>query len=224
MEVKKRIETACERAGRDPKDIILIAVSKTHPPEKIVEAVEAGVEHIGENRIQEALKKHEELKDLKVKWHLIGYLQRNKAKYAVKIFDAIHSVDRESLVDELEKRASKLNRVIPVLIEVNVGGEESKHGIPPELEVLKKLVLYTLKAEHLRLIGLMTVAPYVENAEEVRWVFRRLRELRDRINEELGSEVLTELSMGMSNDFEVAIEEGATMVRIGTAIFGERNY
>ena len=220
--VRERIEKACERSSRDPNSVTLIAVTKTHPPEVIVEAVEAGVKHIGENRVQEAREKHEKLKDLDVTWHLIGYLQRNKVKYAVRIFQWIHSVDRIALVDELEKRLEREGKNLPVLLEVNVAGEESKHGVSPEQ--LEELFMYTLKAKHLRPVGLMTVAPYVEDPEEVRWVFRKLRELKDALNEKVNDEVLKHLSMGMSNDFEVAIEEGATMVRIGTAIFGERKY
>ncbi len=220
--VKERIERACERSGRSPDEITLIAVSKTHPPEAIREAVEAGIEHIGENRVQEAVSKYEVLSDLPVTWHMIGHLQRNKVKHALRIFDVIHSVDRDALVEELEKRASKVGKVIPVLIEVNVAEEETKHGV--FVEDAPDLVKKVLSCKHLNPIGLMTVAPYVEDPEEVRWVFKTLRELRDRINRELGEEVLKELSMGMSNDFEVAIEEGATMVRIGTAIFGERKY
>ena len=219
--VLQRIEAACERAGRSPSDVVLVAVSKGHPPERIVEAVEAGVRHIGENRVQEALRKHEVLGHLGVDWHMIGYLQRNKVKYAVRIFDWIHSVDRPAIADELEKRLSASGRSLPVLVEVNVAGEESKHGVSPD--EAESLVRYVLSKEHLKLVGLMTVAPYVDDPEEVRWVFRRLRELRETINESLGDEVLVHLSMGMSNDFEVAIEEGATMVRIGTAIFGERD-
>ena len=220
--VKERIERACEKAGRSPDEVTLIAVSKTHPPEAIREAVEAGIEHIGENRVQEAVSKYEVLSNLPVTWHMIGHLQRNKVKHALRIFDVIHSVDRDALVDELEKRASKMDKVFPVLIEVNVAKEETKHGV--FVEDALDLVKRTLSCKHLKPIGLMTVAPYVEDPEDVRWVFRTLRELRDRINQELGEEVLKELSMGMSNDFEVAIEEGATMVRIGTAIFGERKY
>ena len=222
QEVLKRIEGACERSGRNPEDVILIAVSKTHPPERIVEAAEAGIKHIGENRVQEAMKKYEVLEHLPLTWHLIGYLQRNKVKYAVRIFHMIHSVDRTAIADELEKRLARLGRELPVLVEVNVAQEETKHGT--SVDDAPALVKHILSLKHLKPVGLMTVAPYVEDPEEVRWVFRSLRELKDRINEELGEEVLTHLSMGMSGDFEVAIEEGATMVRIGTAIFGERNY
>ncbi len=219
--VMERIEAACERSGRDPSGVTLVAVSKTHPPELIREAFEAGVRHIGENRVQEARNKYEELKELPITWHLIGYLQRNKVKYAVRIFDWIHSVDREPLVDELEKRLAKEDRRLPVLIEVNVAGEESKHGVAPDgVEGLLRYILE--KGRHLEPVGLMTVAPYVEDPEDVRWVFRELRQMRDRLREQFQLDGFVHLSMGMSNDFEVAIEEGATMVRIGTAIFGER--
>ncbi|BAT71533.1 alanine racemase domain protein [Thermosulfidibacter takaii ABI70S6] len=222
IKVKERIMSACERSGRNPEEVLLIAVSKTHPPELIKEAFEAGITHFGENRVQEAKGKIPLLSNLPITWHMIGYLQRNKVKDAVKLFSYIHSVDREPLVDELEKRLAKENRKMSVLIEVNVAGEESKHGVHPEdaLPLLK----YILECKRLEPIGLMTVAPYVENPEEVRWVFRQLRELKEKLNEAVQKEVLQHLSMGMSNDFEVAIEEGATMVRIGTAIFGERKY
>ncbi len=218
--VRKRIEAACERSGRDPSEVKLVAVTKTVPVEVIEEAISAGVTDIGENRVQEARTKYEAIGN-KVRWHMIGYLQRNKVKYAVRIFDMIHSVDRIELVKELEKRLSKENKIMPVLIEVNVAGEETKHGVDPR--DLFGLAREVLSSKHLKAIGLMTMAPYVEDPEEVRWVFKKLRELRDELNERFGEKVFSELSMGMSNDFEVAIEEGATMVRIGTAIFGERS-
>ncbi|NPA15840.1 MAG: YggS family pyridoxal phosphate-dependent enzyme [Deferribacteres bacterium] len=218
--VRKRIEAACERVGRDPSSVRLVAVTKTVPPEVIEEAIRCGVTDIGENRVQEARDKYEVIGG-KVRWHMIGYLQRNKVKYAVKIFDVIHSVDRLELVNELEKRLSREGRRLPVLLEVNVAGEESKHGVAPDN--LEELARSVLESPSLEPVGLMTIAPYVEDAEEVRWVFRRLRELRDELNESLQTGAFKELSMGMTNDFEVAIEEGATMVRIGTAIFGERD-
>ncbi len=218
--VRKRIEAACERSGRDPSQVKLVAVTKTVPPEIIEEAISCGVTDIGENRVQEAKAKYEII-GKKVRWHMIGYLQRNKVKHAIKIFDMIHSVDRVELVDELEKRLSRENKKMPVLLEVNIAGEETKHGVSPH--TLKALALKVIESNHLEPLGLMTMAPYVEDPEEVRWVFRKLRELKDELNEHFGIEIFKELSMGMTNDFEVAVEEGATMVRIGTAIFGERD-
>ncbi len=218
--VRKRIEAACERSGRDPSQVKLVAVTKTVPPEIIEEAISCGVTDIGENRVQEARAKYEVI-GKKVRWHMIGYLQRNKVKHAIKIFDMIHSVDRVELVDELEKRLSRENKKLPVLLEVNIAGEETKHGVSPH--TLKDLALKVIESNHLEPLGLMTMAPYVEDPEEVRWVFRKLRELKDELNEHFGTEIFKELSMGMTNDFEVAVEEGATMVRIGTAIFGERD-
>ncbi len=218
--VRRRIEAACERSGRDPSQVKLVAVTKTVPPEIIEEAISCGVTDIGENRVQEARAKYEVI-GKKVRWHMIGYLQRNKVKHAIKIFDMIHSVDRVELVDELEKRLSRENKKMPVLLEVNIAGEETKHGVSPH--TLKDLALKVIESNHLEPLGLMTMAPYVEDPEEVRWVFRKLRELKDELNEHFGTEIFKELSMGMTNDFEVAVEEGATMVRIGTAIFGERD-
>jgi len=216
--VRERIEKAAVSAGRDPNKITLVVVTKTIEPERIKEAIEAGVEHIGENRVQEARTKIETLGRV-VKWHMVGTLQTNKAKYAVRLFDMVQSVDSLKLALELEKRAAKEEKKIDVLVEVKTSPEETKHGVEPhEVQALVKEIL---KLPHLKWRGLMTIAPYVEDPEDARFAFREMRELKKRLEDSLGAEV-EYLSMGMSNDFEVAIEEGANMVRIGTAIFGPR--
>jgi len=220
-EIKKKVVEACGRAGRDPQEVKVLAASKTRTPSEIREAFKAGIELFGENRVQEARDKIPALKELPVEWHLIGHLQTNKVKYAVKLFDVIETVDRKKLVDELEKRLSQLGKVMRVFIEVKLSPEETKHGCSPE--EVESLARYVLAKEHLKLEGLMTVPPYLENPEDVRPYFRKLREIRDSLQDKLGIP-LPHLSMGMSHDFEVAIEEGATIVRIGTAIFGERRY
>ena len=220
--IKERIEKAAQRAGRKPEDIILLAASKTQPPEKIVEAYQAGIRYFGENRVQEGIKKIEALSDLKdIHWHLIGGLQTNKAKYAVKYFELIHSLDREALADELDKRAEKIGKTQDVLIEVNVGEEETKYGVKPEN--LEKLFEYSLQKENLRILGLMCIPPYFEDPEKSRPYFAMLIDMKEQLEKKFNVS-LPHLSMGMSHDFEVAIEEGATIVRIGTAIFGERQY
>jgi len=219
--VRENIERACQRAGRGSNCVKLLGATKTKPPQVLRWAYELGLRVFGENRVQEFLKKWEALRDLDIEWHFIGRLQSNKVKYIIDKVVLIHSVDRPSLVDELQKRASKkgLDKV-DVLLEVNVGGEETKGGVEPENA--PQLMEYILKnAPLLRVRGLMTIPSYRENPEEVRPYFRRLRELRDKLQEEFGME-LPELSMGMSHDYPVAIEEGATIVRVGSAIFGER--
>ncbi|MGB9766059.1 MAG: YggS family pyridoxal phosphate-dependent enzyme [Sulfurihydrogenibium sp.] len=219
LQIEERIQKACIRSGRKREEIILLAASKTQPVEKILEAYECGIRYFGENRVQEGMEKIDMLKDYKdIHWHLIGGLQTNKAKYAVKYFEMIHSVDRQELVDELEKRASKLGKVQEGLIEVNFG-EESKFGVREEN--LKTLFDYTLTKKHLKIVGLMAIPPYFENPEDVRPFFRKLRLLKEDLEKSFNVK-LPHLSMGMSHDFEVAIEEGATIVRIGTALFGER--
>jgi pyridoxal phosphate enzyme (YggS family) len=217
LKVIERIEKAAFRAKRDPKDVKLVAVSKTVEPLRIKEAIDAGVKILGENYVQEAQKKIEEIgKD--VSWHFIGHLQTNKAKYAVKLFEMIHSLDSLPLAFELNRRAEKEGKIIKVMIEVNLSGEETKFGTEEEkvLELAQKI----FELKNLELIGLMTMPPYFEEPERSRPYFIRLRELKERIVRE--GIPINELSMGMSNDFEVAIEEGATYVRIGTAIFGPR--
>ena len=221
--IRNVIKEAAKKVNRNPEDIILLAASKTQPVEKIVEAYEAGIRYFGENRVQEGMKKIDLLKEKlkEARWHLIGGLQTNKAKYAVKYFELIHSLDRKELADEIDKRAKKIGKVQPVLIEVNVGEEETKYGVRPE--ALKELFEYSLEKENLKILGLMCIPPYFEDKEKSRPYFSFLREMRDKLEKEFGIK-LPHLSMGMSHDFDVAIEEGATIVRIGTAIFGERKY
>jgi len=219
--VLERIQKACERAGRGENCAKLLGASKTVPPEVIREFYDCGLKVYGENRVQEFLKKYEALKDLDIEWHFIGRLQTNKVKYLMGKVVLIHSLDRKNLADEIQKRAFKNNVVQDVLIEVNVGGEETKGGVEPEK--LRELFEYTLELPNVKVLGLMTIPPYLENPEDVRPYFRKLRELRDQLQKEYDV-ALPHLSMGMSHDFEVAIEEGATIVRIGTLLFGERKY
>lgn len=213
-QVRERIFAAARGAGREAADVRLLCVTKGVSVERIREAVAAGVREIGENRVQEAQGKKPALgRDLR--WHLIGRLQRNKARPAAGLFDVIHSVDSPELVDALGKQGG---RELEVLIQVNVSGEASKGGCrPEEAQALAEAIR---KTKSLKWTGLMTMAPYSENPEAARPVFRRLRELRDRLEKEFGLKL--GLSMGMSGDFETAVQEGATMVRIGAAIFGER--
>jgi len=216
-----RIRSAALEAGRRPDTVRLVAVSKTVPAERVREAVAAGITLLGENYIQEAREKVEALHDLGLSWHFIGHLQSNKAKYAVRLFDMIHSVDTLKLARELDKQAAKNAKVQDILIQVNTGKEASKSGVYEE-EALA-LVREAGRMEHLAVKGLMTLPPYFNAPEKVRPYFQALRELRDRIRDEaLDGVAMEELSMGMTGDFEAAIQEGATLVRIGTAIFGER--
>lgn len=219
--VQERIQLACQRAGRPPEDVRLIAVSKTKPVEVIRQAYAAGLREFGENRVQEAAAKRKELADLGGVWHLIGHLQSNKAKQAVQLFDWIHSVDSLTLAEKIDRAAAALGRKLPVLIEVHLGEEASKFGVEEDglLQLAEKIgALPTLE-----LRGLMTLPPFFENPQDARPFFRHLRELAKRIEaRNLPGVSMRELSMGMSHDFEIAIEEGATIVRVGTAIFGER--
>jgi PLP dependent protein len=218
----KRISHTAMRAGRDPSSVTLVAVTKTVDADAIEDAVQNGLRVFGENRVQEARDKiaslQHRLVGTPVKWHLIGPLQKNKAKYAVRFFDIIHTLDSTGLADEIEKEAAKLDKVQRVLIQVKLSLEETKHGVDPAL--VEDLLQHAASLRHLKVEGLMVMPPYDPNPEHVRPFFRRLRELRDTMQEK--GFALPELSMGMSHDFEAAIEEGATLVRIGTAIFGER--
>jgi pyridoxal phosphate enzyme (YggS family) len=219
--VRERVHHACERAGRPPESVRLVAVTKTVPPEAIRMAYAAGVRDFGENRVQEAAAKRPLLHDLDAVWHLIGHLQSNKAKHACQLFRWVHSVDSVHIAQRMDHFAAALGKKMPVLIEVHLGGEASKFGV--EEAGLMALAEQVGALPSLELRGLMTVPPFFENAEDVRPFFRRLRELASRIESlKLPGVSMRELSMGMSHDFEIAIEEGATMVRIGTAIFGER--
>lgn len=219
--VLERIRKACERCGRDPQSVHLVAVSKTVPADRVRQAVEAGVRLLGENYIQETRAKYAELSDLSVSWHFIGHLQSNKAKYAVRMFDLIHSLDSLKLARELNRQAARRDRVQPVLIQVNISREESKSGIAAE--ETEALVRDVSALEHLSVQGLMTMPPYFDQPERARPYFKKLFQLARRI-EGLGiaGVSMKTLSMGMSGDFEAAIEEGATLVRVGTAIFGAR--
>jgi pyridoxal phosphate enzyme (YggS family) len=220
--VQEQVAEAALGAHRRPEDIKLISVSKTHPPEIIQQAIAAGMTDLGENRVQEAEEKIPLLGRTAARWHLIGHLQSNKARRAVELFDVIHSLDSVALALRLERVAAEMKReTLPVLIQVDLGKEATKSGAP-ESEVAK--IVDAIAPTHiLRLEGLMTVPPYFDDPEEVRPFFRRLRELRDELREQgaFGNRS-GELSMGMTHDFKVAIEEGATMVRVGTAIFGTR--
>jgi len=222
-DIVKRIEVTCKKAGRNPNDITLIAVSKTVESPKVREALEAGIDNLGENRVQELIKKYEDLKDTGIKWHMIGHLQKNKVKYIIDKTVLIHSVDSLSLAEEIDKRAKNKGLVANVLIELNIGEEESKFGIKEEniYDFIKSLENF----ENIRVLGLMTVAPFCENPEDVRWVFKKMKDIYDKISTmNLKNAEMKYLSMGMTNDFEVAIEEGSNMIRIGTAIFGARKY
>jgi len=227
MDLKKRLENVNDRinraalkCGRDPESIHLVAVSKTIPANRVKEAIELGVTILGENYVQEARNKFNVLGTYPVSWHFIGHLQTNKAKYAVRLFDLIHSVDTLKLAHELNKQAKKVNKFQDILIQVNVGKESSKSGsdIENAANMIKDIVLF----ENLSVKGFMAMPPFFNNPEKARPFFIALRNLRDQIQKTLPGVALDELSMGMSGDFEVAIEEGATFVRIGTAIFGER--
>ena len=221
-EVEKKVLAACERAGRDPKKVTLIAVSKTKPIEMIEEAIEYGKKEFGENKAQEMKQKYEALpKD--IIWHFIGHLQTNKVKYVVGRASLIHSVDSLHLAEAIEKESAKKDLVTDILVEVNVAGEKSKFGL--NTDETEELVRNIAKLPHIRIRGLMTIAPYVDDPEENRHIFRSLKELSVDIQSKNIDNVLMDiLSLGITNDYEVAIEEGATHVRVGTGIFGERDY
>ncbi len=216
-EIGRRIAAAAERSGRPADDVTLVCVTKGRSLDEIRAALDCGVPIVAENRVQEAARKVPALPHTVI-WHLIGHLQRNKVKQAIELFDMIHAVDSLRLAEEIEKRAAAAQEIVPVLIEVNVAGEESKFGVTPD--EAPELATIMDKMPNVDLGGLMTMAPFVDDAEQVRPVFRALRELRDRIRGEHGID-LPNLSMGMTQDYEVAVEEGATMVRIGTAVFSQ---
>jgi hypothetical protein len=219
--IQERISKAALRAGRNPAEIRLVAVSKTVSAENIQQAIAAGVTILGENYVQEARNKIARVGS-QVAWHFIGHLQSNKARNAVDLFSMIHSVDRLSLAEALDKEANKQGKILPVLIQVNISGEESKSGIDPQgtLQLFQRIA----GLKHLSIQGLMTMPPWFEDPEDARPYFITLRKLREKLSrEKIPKVALRELSMGMSGDFEVAIEEGATLVRIGTALSGPRN-
>jgi PLP dependent protein len=216
MAIRERIAAACTRVGKSPEDVRLIAVTKNVDPDRIREAVSLGVEDFGENYIQEAREKIGTIPG-RIRWHMIGHIQTNKLKYIPQLFTSVHSVDRVEVLDKLERYGKEMD----VLFEVNLSGETSKNGAAPD--AVRAILEKAGALRALRPVGLMTMAPYTEDPEESRTIFAQLRSLRDDLNREF-SMGMKELSMGMSSDFEVAIEEGSTMVRIGTAIFGERVY
>jgi pyridoxal phosphate enzyme (YggS family) len=221
-DVRARVGAAAQKSGREPDEVRLIAVSKTHPASVIKQVCQLGATDFGENRVQEAEGKIAEIGREKVRWHLVGHLQANKARRAVSLFDVIHSIDTLELAKRLDRLCVEESRdTLPVLIQVDLGHEETKSGV--DESELTHLVEGLGPLTRLKLIGLMTLPPFSDDPEQSRPYFRRLRELRDELNQRGAfGERTGELSMGMSHDFQVAIEEGATMVRIGTAIFGER--
>jgi len=219
-EVRKRVEKAALKSGRNPGDIKIIGVTKTVDTDRIMKAIDAGIVDLGENRVQELLEKYDKI-NRECRWHLIGHLQTNKVKYIIDKVSLIHSVDRIELVQEIQKRAEKIGRIVDVLVQVNVAEEESKFGIRTSeaLDFVKEVSRF----ENIKVRGLMTIAPLVENPETVRYVFRELRKLLIDIRQENIDNINMDfLSMGMSNDFEIAVEEGSNMIRVGTAIFGRR--
>jgi pyridoxal phosphate enzyme (YggS family) len=221
-DVRKRVATAARRCNRLTIEITLIAISKTHPTETLRAALDLGMTDFGENRVQEAEQKIVELGREAARWHMVGHLQANKARRAVRLFDVIHSLDSVELAQRLEGLCAEEKREkLPVLVQIDLGGEATKTGVDPR--ELGDLVEAVHKCQRLKLIGLMTLPPYFENPDCSRPYFKTLRDLRDQLQRQ-GSfgEYRGELSMGMSHDFEIAIEEGATMLRVGTAIFGER--
>jgi pyridoxal phosphate enzyme (YggS family) len=222
--IRERIAAAARRAGRNPVEITLMGVSKTFPVELVREAYTAGIRIFGENRVQEFAGKADALRDLgDAQWNLIGHLQSNKAAKAAELFSAIDSLDSVKLAEKLSTAAERMGKTLPALIEINVGGEEAKSGIAPGSEELETILLEAPQWKNLEVRGLMTVPPYNEVPESSRLFFRQLREIRDGIAaRHLPGVTMDVLSMGMSHDFEVAVEEGSTCVRVGTAIFGER--
>lgn len=222
IQIHSQMKEICKQINRNFEDVTLIAVSKTKPIEMLEEAYTEGIRDFGENKVQELVEKYEKLpKD--IRWHMIGHLQRNKVKYIIDKVYLIHSVDSIRLAEEINKEAIKKNIIVKILIEVNVGEEDSKFGTMYEeaISLVEKIALLP----NIQIKGFMTVAPYVRNQEENRKIFKKLKQLFvDINNKNLDNVIVDELSMGMSNDYEVAIEEGATYIRVGTGIFGERNY
>ena len=219
-QLRERINSACKKVGREPEEIVLVCVTKTVKIEEIKKLIDLGISDIGESYIQDALDKFKQLNELgledRINWHMMGHLQKNKAKYAVRLFSLIHSVDSFNLAIELDRCAQRIGKVVDILVQVNTSGESSKFGVSPQ--ELRDLVNNISNLDNLRIKGLMTIAPFSDNPEASRPFFRKLRLLKEKLNNPL----LSTLSMGMTQDFEVAIEEGANMLRIGRAIFGER--
>ncbi len=221
-QVEENIAAACERAGRKREEVTLIAVSKTKPISMLSEIYDCGIRDFGENKVQELCEKREQL-PLDIRWHMIGHLQRNKVKFIIRDTALIHSVDTYRLAEEINIQAKKMKRIVPILIEVNIAKEPSKFGILPEEALL--LTEEISKLDSLRIEGLMTIAPYTENPEENRLYFQQIKNLSvDIANEKIDNVSMNTLSMGMTGDYMTAIEEGATIVRVGTGIFGARTY
>ncbi|MDO4519592.1 MAG: YggS family pyridoxal phosphate-dependent enzyme [Eubacteriales bacterium] len=221
-EVENKIKSACEKVNRNADEVTLISVSKTKPVSMLMEAYNGGARVFGENKVQEIMDKFEAMPQ-NVEWHMIGHLQRNKVKYIIDKVKLIHSVDSIRLAQTIEQEAAKKDIIMPILIEVNIAEEESKFGVTED--ETEALVQEISNYPHVRICGLMTIAPYVENAEENRDIFRRLKKLSvDIESKNYNNVTMSVLSMGMTGDYEVAVQEGATMVRVGTGIFGERNY
>lgn len=219
--LRAKIFKSCEKAKRNPQEIKIVAVTKNIAVEKIKQAIDCGIEIIGENKVQEAQAKYTQM-DKKVLWHLIGHLQTNKVKKALEIFDLVQSVDSLKLAEEINHRAKEKNKILPILIEVNTSGEPTKYGVKPEQT--ETLIREMQKLENLRIRGIMTVGPASKDKQKVRQAFRQLRGIYEKLEKVKMSNVeLEHLSMGMSSDFEEAIEEGSNMLRIGTAIFGPRS-
>jgi len=221
--ILKRTADAARKSGRPPEDITVIAVSKTVDSIIARVAAESGISDLGENRVQELMSKYEQLSDLDIKWHMIGHLQKNKVKYIIDKTALIHSVENLELANEINKRATQHKMVANILIELNIGEEVSKFGISEEnvYDFVKSMEQFS----NIKVLGLMTVAPYSENPEDIRWVFKKMKEIFEKIAlMNFINADMKYLSMGMTNDFEIAIEEGSNIVRIGTAIFGARKY
>lgn len=220
--VKENINSSCQKAGRSNEEVTLIAVSKTKPVKMLQEAYDAGARVFGENKVQEILDKYEQLPS-DIKWHMIGHLQRNKVKYIIDKVSMIHSVDSLRLAQTIENEAAKKDLCMPILVEVNVAEEESKFGLKVDevIPFLEEISAYP----HVQVQGLMTIAPFVDDPEENRAIFRKLKKLSvDIAAKNINNITMSVLSMGMTNDYQVAVEEGSTMVRVGTGIFGERDY
>jgi len=221
-DVLARVKNAAINSNRDPEEVQLIAVTKTVDIDIVKRAIDYGIVHVGENKVQELTRKHEEIGPV-TKWHLIGHLQRNKVKYIIDKVDLIHSLDSYKLAEEIDKRAKEIDRVIECLLQVNVSGEETKYGV--STNSVKKLLKEVATLSNVKIVGLMTMAPHVEDREETRQYFKGLKTLSKEISElGLVNVDMKYLSMGMSNDFEIAVEEGANLIRVGSSIFGERDY
>lgn len=223
VKIRDLINKACDKVQRNPEEVTLVAVTKTLPGDIIKIAYDCGVKLVGENKVQELVDKKEQLADLPISWHFIGHLQTNKVKFIVDKVAMIHSVDRLKLAGEISRECEKKNTTADILVQVNISGENSKFGVQADEAI--KLISAIAQLKHINVKGLMTMAPYTENPEEVRYVFAGLKELAEKVRQEKNPGVeMKELSMGMTNDFQVAIEEGATLIRVGSGIFGERQY